>query len=276
MPKSRHQFGFTLIELLVVVGIIAILIALLLPTLNAARAAARGAKCLSNLHGIAVAEQVYEANNRGAMNVSLYPGLFSVVPGASINDAYKAITCPSIYDYMDSGTNVEPNSYGWNSWAPNGVQGSKIQNSAEVVMFADTIQTDQNGFYFSGNQGIEDPFWGTAITPPQNSKPLLPNFHGRHNGVGSVLWMDGHASKVHPTTVPPLTLSLAFGYPHKPSSWYNQFNIGYLTRSQSDLYSTGGLYYFVSQKEYLPANNIMLYLEPVPGSSSLQSKQSLW
>src|SRR5690606_29899911 len=55
--------GFTLIELLVVVGIIALLIAILIPSLSRARENSRRAACLANLHGIGVAIHAYAAES---------------------------------------------------------------------------------------------------------------------------------------------------------------------------------------------------------------------
>jgi prepilin-type N-terminal cleavage/methylation domain-containing protein len=63
--SGTESGGFTLIELLVVVAIIGILAALLLPTLNRAKAKASGVVCLNNLKQLQICWQLYVDDFRG-------------------------------------------------------------------------------------------------------------------------------------------------------------------------------------------------------------------
>ncbi len=68
---TRKRTGFTLVELLVVIGIIAVLVAMLLPALNKARLSALDVRCLSNLRQISTATGIYINDSKGAFPVHL-------------------------------------------------------------------------------------------------------------------------------------------------------------------------------------------------------------
>lgn len=73
--RLKRRVGFTLVEMLVVIGIIVILMAITLPTVQRAREAARRAECKSNLKNLAEAIEGFHAA-RGTM-----PPYFGIYPG---------------------------------------------------------------------------------------------------------------------------------------------------------------------------------------------------
>jgi prepilin-type N-terminal cleavage/methylation domain-containing protein/prepilin-type processing-associated H-X9-DG protein len=77
--SERKRFAFTLVELLVVIAIIGILVALLLPAIQAARESARRAQCTSNLKNVSIALQNYHDVRKE------FPSAVSVRPHATAN-----------------------------------------------------------------------------------------------------------------------------------------------------------------------------------------------
>ncbi|MEM1026796.1 MAG: prepilin-type N-terminal cleavage/methylation domain-containing protein [Planctomycetota bacterium] len=76
----RHPQGFTLIELLVVISIIALLVAILLPTLGAARTSARQMRDLSNLRQLMLAYSVYQEDYDGHVMWGYAPAVIEGSP----------------------------------------------------------------------------------------------------------------------------------------------------------------------------------------------------
>lgn len=109
----KRQHAFTLIELLVVISIIALLIAILLPALGAARRAARDVQCKSNQHQMIASESAYIVDHRQAFSS---PTEWVDSYGIVANGAISKTPDPSDLTELEEGTlfeytNAEPAAY---------------------------------------------------------------------------------------------------------------------------------------------------------------------
>lgn len=94
LDHRKNFFGFTLIELLVVISIIALLLALVLPTLKTARNAARRVGCQSNIRQVGLGFQYYAADYNGAIPVTINLSGPSYVWSDFIDDEYLNVERP--------------------------------------------------------------------------------------------------------------------------------------------------------------------------------------
>ncbi|TWT87612.1 putative major pilin subunit [Pseudobythopirellula maris] len=122
-PRSRTELqGFTLVELLVVIAIIGILVALLLPAVQAAREAARRSQCTSQQKQIGLALLNYEGTNR------------KLPPGALMGEgsSWSAYIQPymegqTVFDLFEFAT--DPGEDGSHQW---GYPGGQYGDSADL------------------------------------------------------------------------------------------------------------------------------------------------
>jgi prepilin-type N-terminal cleavage/methylation domain-containing protein/prepilin-type processing-associated H-X9-DG protein len=127
MKRSLRRSGFTLVELLVVIAIIGILIALLLPAVQAAREAARRSQCTNNLKQLGLAHHnyvdtyktlVYRKGGTGCTsgaardgNCNRRSGFISLLPFLEQTPMYERI-------FAGDATTPPQGPAGWSGWGP--------------------------------------------------------------------------------------------------------------------------------------------------------------
>ena len=232
--RNRLPLGFTLIELLTVIAIIAILAAILIPSVNKVRDSARGAASLSNLRQIGSAIGIYQnlnqgkfpsgfINEEGGNGQHLYDSwvyqiadLINTNPETEVDTLFVSpnATLPltprenailSTYSYHDQlgrntyhGPNVNPQRY------PTAL---RILNLSDLIIVADSAQNAGNGgqadatFYQPSNmmtieRELVNPNTLIPVGPDSDDSSGRGWFRYRNNGHVNVLMADGHVESI--------------------------------------------------------------------------------
>ena len=121
---TRRRYGFSLVELLVVIGIIGLLIAILMPALQAAREASRAMQCASNLRQVMLGMVNYATDNRGKFPPNVGAKQYRWYNQDFIAKYFKGVKILPLAKTCAGGVFVCPNdgddaqrSYSMNVWA---------------------------------------------------------------------------------------------------------------------------------------------------------------
>lgn len=222
--------AFTLIEMLVVISVISLLIAIILPSLNAVKAQAQSVVCRSNIRQLALANAGYASDNRGhyvhasrdifGANNHRWYGVrdnttepFDTARSALMPYLGSAVMkCPAKRGFrellpLERKYDVGGGGYGYNmiyigsKISSRGYEDSSCKDSAreievnspgQTLMFADTAMIDDGDYI---EYSFAEPRYFIAEGKPvTDGWDPAPSIHFRHRKKASVAWADGHAS----------------------------------------------------------------------------------
>ena len=222
---GRRGGGFTLIELICAIGIIAVLMALLMPSMVKARETARSLKCLSTLRQLGIAFQAYASEQRRYLpypTTKLYPPptdqrflWFNAVDpylaanakeqakrsGIAATRNYKDYKQCIVYELFEgdrdegaqSSTKEFARTYKMNTHLrhnnPAGhAKITDVNDSSNFVLLGDGLSLDSTGM--TPNQWESGQF-SMEVNDITEASPSL-----RHNHGANILFVDGHAANI--------------------------------------------------------------------------------
>ena len=186
----RKRAGFTLVELLVVIAVIAILAALLLPSLAKAKESARRIRCASNLKQILLAAGIYADENNDRFPAQPGDGVAVSAAGGDGRNYYDLLmpsasnpdvwVCPSadqgpgrLLGYHMNGLII----------TTNGLQTSAIAEPSHTLLIAET-----------GYRRLYDQAY---LRPDHDAAYLYDRPQRNHSGGSNAGFVDGHVKWYH-------------------------------------------------------------------------------